>query len=97
MNLHRELPRRREDQGARRARAAMRVGADQGVEQRQGERPGLAGAGLGDAQHVAALEQIGNRLRLDRRGRGVAAFGQGFQKRLGEAEIREEGLGHEDS
>ena len=39
------------------------------VQKRQPEGRGLAGAGLGKAHQVAALHDVGNGLRLDRRGR----------------------------
>ena len=44
------------------------------LQQRQGEACGLAGAGLGGAQEVAAGENDGDCLLLDRGGRGVALF-----------------------
>ena len=56
------------------------------LQQRQDEAGGLAGAGLGAAHDVAAREDGGNGLRLDRRGRGVARFVHGTQQRLGQAE-----------
>src|SRR5208283_2565356 len=40
----------------------------------------LAGAGLGPAHHVFAGKNQGNRLRLDRRGRGVTGFGHGAEQ-----------------
>ena len=86
VDLNRELARRREDQGAR---AAM-VGADavfgETLEQRQAERRGLAGAGLGDAQQVAAGQQRRDGADLDRRRRGVVLGRERAQKRLGKAE-----------
>ncbi len=57
------------------------------MQDRQGEGGGLAGAGLGDAQQVAAGEHAGDGLRLDRGGRGVAFGGQRLEERLGEAEV----------
>ena len=41
-------------------------------EHRQHEGRGLAGAGLRDAEHVAAREHVGDRLFLDRGGGRVA-------------------------
>ena len=68
--LHRELPRRREDERARMADAARLAHLDQALEDRQHKRRGLAGASLGDADQVAAVEQQRNRLLLNgRRGR----------------------------
>ena len=57
------------------------------VQDRQRERRGLAGAGLGDAQEVAAGQDMRDRLRLDRRRRGVALGRQGVEQRGCEAEI----------
>ena len=59
---------------------AARAGADarcgEPLQRRQHERGRLAGAGLRRADQVAAREQMRNRLRLDRRGLGVAAGGE---------------------
>jgi len=48
----------------------------QGLQDGQREAGGLAGAGLGTAHQVAALQQQGNRLRLDRRGGVIIEFAQ---------------------
>ncbi len=53
-DLQRELARRRQDERARRARLELRAVEAQPLQQRQAERGGLAGAGLGDAEHVAS-------------------------------------------
>jgi hypothetical protein len=67
----------------------------QPVQDGEGEGGGLAGAGLGDAQEVAAGHHVGDGLGLDRR-RGLVAFvGQRAQQGLGEAEVSE--LGQEQS
>ena len=64
------------------------------VQDRQREGRGLAGAGLGDAEDVAARELRRDRLRLDRR-RGVEAGArERGGERLGEAEVREGGSRH---
>ena len=63
------------------------------VQDRQREGRGLAGAGLGDAQQVAAGQDMGDRLRLDRRGRGVALGRERIEQRGGEAEIGKLGQG----
>jgi len=55
----------------------------------QRERGGLAGAGLRDADEVAALEQERDRLGLDRRGDGVIFLGERAMKRLDEREVGE--------
>src|SRR6185369_9778993 len=60
--------------------------------QREGRR--LAGAGLGDAENVTALQQRGNGARLDRRGHGVLGGVEGTQQRLGEAEIGKRYITH---
>ena len=58
---------------------------------RQGERGGLAGAGLGDAQDVFAFKGGRDRAGLDR-GRGfIAGFGDGFQNLGIKVQIREFG------
>ena len=62
-DLHRELTRRSEDEGLRGAQ--RRVDAR---EHRDAERGGLAGPGLGDTGDVAAREERGDRLHLDRGG-----------------------------
>jgi hypothetical protein len=46
---------------------------------RQREAGGLAGAGLGDAQHVLAFQRGGDRAGLDRSGGFVASFGNGLE------------------
>jgi hypothetical protein len=86
-DLHGKLARRREDQRARLARAVAGGRAfGQALQQRQAERGGLAGAGLGAAEHVVAGENERNGLGLDRRRRGVAVFGQRAQQRGREPE-----------
>ena len=70
LDLGGELARRLQDEGARHAGAGAAVLERR--QHRQGERGGLAGAGLGDAEHVAALQGVGNGLFLDRRRRVVA-------------------------
>ena len=57
------------------------------LQDRQGEGGGLAGAGLGDAEQVAPVEDAGDGLRLDRGGRVVAFAGQRLEQRRSEAEI----------
>jgi len=66
--------------------AARREGQDR-VEDRQAERGGLAGSGLGDALQIAPEQHVRNGLRLDRRGRGVALGDQRLQDGRGEAEV----------
>jgi hypothetical protein len=93
-DLHGELARGREDQRVRPAgRAARRsadlVRGDQPLDQGQRERRGLAGAGLGAAEHVATLERGRDRALLDRRRRAVALLGEGLEERGVETECGE--------
>ena len=98
-HLHRQLARRREDQ--RTYRVAGRAGRTAGVtgqtvEQRQCEAGGLAGTGLGAAHDVVPGEDDGNGLALDRRGFGVAGFGDGLQDFRDEPEFgKRHGYGHD--
>ena len=86
-DLDRELAGWRQDQRAHRAAAARhRVGAE-ALKDRQRESGGLAGAGLGDTEQIAALEEIGDGLRLDRRRLSVILGANRAEQRLGEAEI----------
>jgi hypothetical protein len=92
LDLGREFAGRGQDQGADRARRVLAflrcadgVGR-QALQQRQGEAGGLAGAGLGAGQQVAAAEHGGNGLRLDRGRRGVALFSDGTNDSIGQAE-----------
>ena len=63
-DLHRELPRRYEDQAAQRTRAVTFAAPD-AVEQRQRGRRRLSRAGGSLPEHVAAGQQRRNRLALD--------------------------------
>ncbi len=83
-NLDREFARRRQHQRLRLLLRRIDPRQD-----RQRECGGLAGAGLGLAEHVAAREQRRDRGGLDRRGRLVADVGQRAQQRLGQGEIGE--------
>jgi hypothetical protein len=68
-------------------RGAARLG-QQPVQHRQREGGGLAGAGLGDAEQVAALEDEGMACAWIGVGRRRIAFGrERLEKELGEAEI----------
>ena len=80
-----ELARRLQNEGARHAGAS--AAALEHRQHRQGEGGGLAGAGLGDAQDVAALQGVGNGLFLDRRRRVVARRFDGFEHFLAQAEF----------
>ena len=60
---------------------------EQAVQDGEGKGGGLAGAGLGDADHVTASEREGNGLSLDGGGREVVLFFEGTRDGIGEAEI----------
>ena len=89
LDLRGEFARRLEDQRARHARAGAAL--LQHGEHRQREGGGLAGAGLGDAEHVAAREHVRDRLLLDGGGGGVAGRLDGGENFFGQAEL---GKGH---
>jgi hypothetical protein len=81
-HLRGQLARGREHQGGDAVLAelvglALALGEE--VQHGQRERRRLAGAGLGTAQQVVALEHGGNRLGLDRGGGVVALLVHGFQ------------------
>jgi len=59
----------------------------QTIEDRQRESSGLAGAGLGDAEQVTALQEFGNGRCLDRRGCLIASLVQCFEERRVEAKV----------
>ena len=82
-----QFARRRQHQHA--AGLALRAHAlvEQVVQDRQREGRGLAGAGLRDADDVAACKRDRNGLGLDRRGGDVFFFGKGAKDRLCEAEV----------
>ena len=63
------------------------------LEDWQAERGGLAGAGLGDAEHVFAGEELGNCLHLDRRRGFVLEGSEATKQRLGDAERNKRGIG----
>ncbi len=57
------------------------------MQDRQRERGGLAGAGLRNADDVAAAHRERDRLGLDRGGSDVVLFGKRERNGIGEAEI----------
>ena len=65
-NLDGELAGRGKDQGPRRARDQVSAVSAERLEQGEDEGRGLAGARLGEAEEVPALQQRRDRLRLDR-------------------------------
>src|SRR5262249_37599783 len=64
----------------------LRIGCEM-IEDRQRERRGLAGAGLGDADDIALLQHERDGLGLDWGGGDVLFFGKGAKDRLCEAEV----------
>jgi hypothetical protein len=88
LDLGGELARRRQHQHARLAAGGGRFRAEQ-LQNGQGEAGGLAGAGLGGGHQVAALQDDGDRLGLDRRRLGVAFFGDGAKDLGAQAEFGE--------
>jgi hypothetical protein len=60
--------------------------AGQLMKNRQRKRRRLARARLRRGEHVAASKDFGNGPRLDRRGLGVALFGDRAKQAVGEAE-----------
>ncbi len=90
-DLRRQFTRRAQHQDAAGLSIGPRRGGCKPVEDRQRERRGLAGAGLGDADQVAACQQQRDGLGLDR-GRGdILLVGERAKDRLGEAEIFKRG------
>ena len=80
-----EFARRLEDERARHAGAGAAL--LQHGQHRQHEGRGLAGAGLRDAEHVAAGEHVGNGLILDRGGGLVTGRRDGGENFFGQAEM----------
>jgi hypothetical protein len=74
-----------DDQGAR--HAGLGAAGLQPVDHRQGEGGGLAGAGLGDAQHVTPVQGVGDGLGLDRGCGGVAGVGDSLKGRGRQAQF----------
>jgi hypothetical protein len=80
VDLRGELARRHEHEGAGRAGPPrLRVCVAQPLQQWQGERGRLAGAGLGGRKQVATFQDRTDRAGLDRGGLGVAEFLYGRQ------------------
>ena len=89
LDLRGEFARRLEDERARHARAGA-AGFQHG-EHRQREGGGLAGAGLRNAEHVAAREDVGDRLFLDGGGGGVTGRFNRSENLVGQTKF---GKGH---
>src|SRR6476469_9329051 len=94
-DLHRELTRRREDQGVRLARPARGLALEQSRDERQAERERLAGAGLATAEHIAPRQGVGDGRGLDGEGRGDALAGEALDDPLGQAEGSEAVVGRD--
>ena len=93
-HLEGELAGRGEDEHLRGVRAPVHVrGLGEPGQRRQRERAGLAGAGLGQAHDVAAVQQQRDGRLLDRRGAGVAQVLDGGQHAGVQAEVQEGGAG----
>jgi hypothetical protein len=86
-DLRGELARRLEDERARHARAGTTL-LEHG-QHREHEGGSLAGAGLRDAEHVAAREHVRDGLVLDRSGDRVAGGGNRRENFFGQAEMGE--------
>ncbi len=61
------------------------------MQDRQGESGGLAGAGLSDAEQVAASHDMRNGLGLNRCGSDVVFVSERLEERCGKAEFGESG------
>jgi hypothetical protein len=88
-DLARKFARRAQHQNAGAAAGRLLRIRQQVIENGEGEGGGLAGAGLGDADEIAAGQDERNSLRLNRGRLGVAEFAQGMEKGRGEAESGE--------
>ena len=88
VDLRGELARGRQHEGAR---GAGRRRRHQALQQRQHEGGGLAAAGHGAGEHVAAEQRRRHRLGLDGRRRGEAEVGNAAHQRGNETELRERG------
>ena len=87
LDLSRELAGRGQHEGAAGLGPGPARIAGEALQDRQREGGGLAGAGLGAAQEVAAREQMRDRLDLDRRRRGVVLGAHGALDRLDQPEL----------
>src|SRR5262249_1037213 len=88
-NLSRQLARRAQHQHARALLLERFAVRGEAIEDRKRERGGLAGAGLRNADQVAAGENQRDGVGLDRGGGGVLFLGEGALDRLCEAEFVE--------
>ncbi len=86
-NLCGQFARGRQNKAARHPRTGPTLAQQR--DHRQRKAGGLAGAGLGNAQHVAPLQGVRDRLGLNGGGGFVAGFGHGLQHAGVQREIRE--------
>ncbi len=86
-DLRREFAGRSEHQSADMAGLDAAAVGEDAVENRQRESGRLAGAGLRDAEQIAALHQIGNGLGLDGGWSFITLVLESAKERLGQAEI----------
>ncbi|OUD94761.1 hypothetical protein CMMCAS05_03410 [Clavibacter michiganensis subsp. michiganensis] len=95
-DLRGELAGRREDQAERAARTTTAAGepAAEARDHRDGERQRLAGARLAAAEHVAAVQGVGERVHLDGERRRDAVRREGGDEGCGHAERAEGVSGH---
>ena len=93
-DLDRKLAGRRQHEATRVLGLRALAEAREVLQHGQREGRGLAGAGLGNAQHVATLQERRNGARLDGRGHDVLGGFEGTQQRLGQAEIRKRNITH---
>ena len=87
LHLRGEFARRLQDQRARHPRPGTALFEEREHRQHEGRR--LARAGLGDAEHVLALQRMRDRARLDRRGGRVSRVGNGRQHLGGKPQVGE--------
>ena len=85
LHLRGEFARRLQDQGAR--HSCPRAALFEDGEHRQHEGGRLAGAGLRDAENIAAREHVGNCLFLDGSRGGVTGRRYGGENLVGQSEI----------
>ena len=92
-DLRHQFARRRQHQRAGGVFQAMLGVGGQAMQDRQRERCGLAGAGLGDAAQIMAFEHWRDCLHLNRGGFGIALVGKRTSERFGKAEVGK--IGHD--
>ena len=85
LDLEGQLPGGGEDEGP----DTLGPAGGQPLEDGGGKGAGLAGTGLGAAQHVPARQSGGDGLFLDGRGAFIPLFGQGLQNRRFQAQFLE--------